>query len=518
MNAHDLRTGDSIAGYEIIRHVKSGGMASLYLARRRGAAGFRKLVAIKVVHPHLAEEPRFVEMFLDEAHLAARIAHPNVVHTEELLEEGGTYVMVMEYVHGTSLSGLLTRLAKEGRRLTPDIAAWIAAQIADGLHAAHELRDDHGDVLNVVHRDVSPQNVLLSWDGHVKVIDFGVAKSRSASQRTAVGVLRGKLAYMSPEQAYAQLVDRRTDVYALGIVLWEMLTSRRLFRGNSEIELLQTVRLPNIPPPSTFAAVDRALENAVLRALDPDPQTRVATCKDFRDLLLQARPRAASLHSSDIAELLQAVFGDEIRPVVASEQPSSPMSPAAAQRTVAAMTAHAPSPAFAGDRSQSHRAAAAATLAPTGRSSAPAPKLNQGVVRRGKGQPPKPPAKTQSHAERILQKAKARKGGLAKSKPPGSETTPNVPAHFDGPPPDTIDLIELPAMPAGDREAQFTEPPKGNSLTVSLLMVAIAIGAGVGLYYLGSRPAEETPEQPAGRLTPEPPIEEAPPAPETAEP
>ena len=316
----ELAPGQNIAGYEIVRHVTSGGMASLYLGRRRGAAGFQKLVAIKVVHPHLAKEPRFIGMFLDEARLVARIQHPNVVHVEELREEAGTYLMVMEYVHGCALYDLLKRLARRGRSINPALAAWIGARAAEGLHAAHELSEPGGRSLNVVHRDVSPQNVLLSFDGHVKLIDFGVAKSTQQQQQTRAGVLRGKIGYMSPEQANGLVLDRRTDVYALGIVLWEMLTCRRLFHSPNEVQQLDMVRAPRIVPPSTHVDIPPALDEVVMDALRVDPSLRIPTAKALRDRLLRAVPEAATLASEDLAGLLATVMGPEIR---AAELPSA---------------------------------------------------------------------------------------------------------------------------------------------------------------------------------------------------
>lgn len=308
----ELRTGQVIAGYEILKNVTAGGMASLYLGRRRGAAGFSKLVAIKVVHPHLAREDKFVRMFLDEARLAARIQHPAVVSVEELLEEQGTYLMVMEYIHGCSLFELIKRLAGERRRLSVELTAWIGATVADGLHAAHELRDNKNELLHVVHRDVSPQNILLSYSGHPKVIDFGIAKSRAQTDATKAGVLRGKIGYMSPEQANGLNLDRRTDVYALGVVLWECLTSRRLFRADNEILQLDMVRAPKVVAPSEFAPVPQALSDVIMDALQPDPKMRIASAKAFRDRLLQACPKVAGVHSSDLAGLLETIMGDKI--------------------------------------------------------------------------------------------------------------------------------------------------------------------------------------------------------------
>lgn len=308
----ELVSGQVIAGYEILKNVTAGGMASLYLGRRRGAAGFSKLVAIKVVHPHLAREDKFVRMFLDEARLAARIQHPAVVSVEELLEEQGTYLMVMEYIHGCSLFELIKRLAGERRRLSVELTAWIGATVADGLHAAHELRDNKNELLHVVHRDVSPQNILLSYSGHPKVIDFGIAKSRAQTDATKAGVLRGKIGYMSPEQANGQPLDRTTDVYALGVVLWECLTSRRLFRADNEILQLDMVRAPKVVPPDEYAPVPKALSEVVMDALRPNPKMRIQSAKAFRDRLLQACPEVAGVHSSDLAGLLETVMGDKI--------------------------------------------------------------------------------------------------------------------------------------------------------------------------------------------------------------
>ena len=302
-----------IGAYEIVAHLRSGGMATLYLGRRTGAAGFARHVAIKVVHAHLAENRSFVRMFLDEAFLSARIAHPNVVHVEELGESEGAYFLVMEYVHGAALSQLLKALSARGRRLTPEIAVWIAIQIADGLHAAHELCGDDGQPLQVVHRDVSPQNVLVSYAGHVKVIDFGIAKARSRAKETATGALRGKLRYMAPEQGFGRDVDRRTDVYALGIVLWELLTVRRFFESDDDFALLDLVREPTLVPASRFAeGVSPALDAVLARALAPRAEHRPATMQELRRLLAEAVPGALAVDAAHVAALLGAVMTDEI--------------------------------------------------------------------------------------------------------------------------------------------------------------------------------------------------------------
>ncbi|MBX3250446.1 MAG: serine/threonine protein kinase [Myxococcales bacterium] len=461
----ELQPGQTLAGYEVVSHVKSGGMAALYLARRRGAAGFQRPVAIKVVHPHLARDAKFIRMFLDEARLAVRIQHPNVVRVEELLEADGTYLMAMEYVHGCSLYELLRALAKQRRRLSPDLAAWIAVQIADGLHAAHELRDDQGELLEVVHRDVSPQNVLLSYDGHVKVIDFGIAKSRAQAEKTRVGVIRGKVGYMSPEQANARPLTRRTDVYALGIVLWEMLTSRRLFRADNEIRLLDMVRAPRIAPPSEHGAVPEPLERVVMAALRPDAAIRTPTAKALRDQLLQAQPGAAQIHSSTLAGLLTTVLGDEIdkSPISWSDafsvEQAKPSSSHLANLTMAASATLFP---FDDEEEDSEPAL------PASRASAPPPPKPSGG--RPAPPPPRPSGPAPAPPPRVLVQA-------TPSPPPAA---PNTFAQFAPP-------------PTGERDAppptHVTPAPSASSqvlVTVfSLLVLASALGGAGYLLWKG---------------------------------
>ncbi|MCB9594892.1 MAG: protein kinase [Sandaracinaceae bacterium] len=289
-------------------------MAALYLGRRQGPAGFAKPVAIKVVHEHLVGDASFVEMFLDEARLAARISDPNVVQVEALGEADGVFYLAMEYVLGTSLANLLDRIHRARRGLSPEVACAIAMRVAAGLHAAHELKDERGASLEVVHRDVSPQNVLVSRAGHVKLIDFGVAKSRGSMQQTEAGSLKGKLRYMPPEQAWGKPIDRRADVYALGVVLWEMLTLRPLFRGDTEIETLELVRNPSVVPPSHITTrVSEALDAVVLTALAPELEDRYPTANALRRALAEACPEALRVDPEDLAALVDSFVGEELR-------------------------------------------------------------------------------------------------------------------------------------------------------------------------------------------------------------
>ncbi|MFW6087873.1 MAG: protein kinase domain-containing protein, partial [Myxococcota bacterium] len=310
-----MNPGDKLGEYEIVAPLKRGGMATLYLGCRTGAGGFAKHVAIKVVHPHLAGDRKFVEMFLDEARLSARIDHPNVVHVYELGEgDEDTYYLVMEYVHGCSLSQLLAALAKAERKLSPELAAFIGMRVAAGLHSAHEVTGPDGEPLAAVHRDISPQNILLAYKGYVKLIDFGIAKMRGRVHQTTTGSLKGKFRYMAPEQAAGRPVDRRTDVYALGIVLWEMLTMRRLFDATDELQLIEQIRKPKVPAPSTLASnVPDGLERAVMHALAPDPAERPQSAYELQRELGEGLPSALAMDAPDLARLLHATMGDAIR-------------------------------------------------------------------------------------------------------------------------------------------------------------------------------------------------------------
>ena len=237
MDEQELRAGLTLGRYELLVPIAQGGTAAVWAARMKGPRGFEKIVAAKVMLTELLDDPDAETMFLDEARLVARIRHPNVAEVLDLGEERGVLFLVMEWVDGEPL----TVIAREARALggVPlNIALKIAKQACAGLHAAHDLRDDQGTLVGLVHRDVSPQNVLVGHDGQVKVIDFGVAKAASNQLRTSVGQMKGKVAYMAPEQALGEPVDRRTDVFALGVVLYQLITGKHPFRGDNEFATL----------------------------------------------------------------------------------------------------------------------------------------------------------------------------------------------------------------------------------------------------------------------------------------
>ncbi|MCB9595308.1 MAG: protein kinase [Sandaracinaceae bacterium] len=285
-----VTAGQLIGRYRLCYELASGGMGKVYLGRAGGIGGFAKLVALKTIHPHLAEQRKFVEMFLDEARIASRITHPNVCGVFDVGFADDTYFIAMDFLLGEPVNQLIATLVKhpEHRRSPklPIFAAAIVAQAAEGLHAAHQLRGDDGEPLNVVHRDVSPQNLFLTYDGTVRVVDFGIARAAGRLHQTATGGVKGKLPYMPPEQLHRKPLDRRADIWALGVVLWELLTTQRLFRRDSEADTLMSILQDELVPPSTHQpAVPATLDAIVMRALERDLDRRYATARDFgRDL------------------------------------------------------------------------------------------------------------------------------------------------------------------------------------------------------------------------------------------
>jgi len=303
-----LGAGDLLDSYRIVAPLKTGGMARLYLARREGAAGFAKPVAIKVIHPHLASEKDFVDRFITEARLSASIVDPHVVHVEGLGEAHGTLYIAMEYVHGLSLAEIDRELTYANRRLSTAASAYIASRVAMGLHAAHETVDARGTPLGIIHRDVSPQNVIVAFSGHVKVIDFGIAKASVVRTVTGDSSLYGKLAYMAPEHARGEEIDRRADIFALGIVLWEMLTRKRLFAADNDIALLNLIATKTIESPRVHVPeIPEALEAVVMKALARDRDRRWSTAGEFARAIADAVPEIRSMEPGDLGALLRAI-------------------------------------------------------------------------------------------------------------------------------------------------------------------------------------------------------------------
>ena len=305
-----ISPGTVIGRYVVERKLAEGGMAVVYVATARGAEGFSKEVALKLVRDHVASDPGFNQMFIAEARLASRLNHAHVVHIFDFDRFGDSYFIAMEFVVGASLFEVLSRARKNALTVPPILAAKVAAAVAQGLHYAHTL-SAQGRPLGLVHRDVTPHNVLISFDGAVKLTDFGIAKV--ASSATVPGVLKGKFAYMAPEQARGDSVDARTDVFALGVVLWEMLTGQRLFDADSDVGMLRAVQESAIPAPSRLNdRLPAALDDIVARALARPSEARFQTARDFEVALAHyIMDQARSVNDTDLAAFMQSLFPAE---------------------------------------------------------------------------------------------------------------------------------------------------------------------------------------------------------------
>jgi serine/threonine-protein kinase len=289
-------------------------MASVYLARTEGAPGFEKLVALKRIHPHLADEKDYVEMFLDEARIASRITHANVCSVFDFGEADGEYFIAMEYLVGEPLSRVHRRVvANAEQRSSPLLAARMArviAQACEGLHAAHELQDADGESLHVVHRDVSAENLFVTYDGATQVVDFGIAHARQRVHHTEAGQVKGTFPYMAPEQMTAAVVDRRVDVWALGAVLWELLTLRRLFLRDTDVNTMYAVLSGEIRPPSAYRSeVPAELDEIVLKALQRSPDERWQSAREMGKALRRFLANQEELVGpAEIADWMEELF------------------------------------------------------------------------------------------------------------------------------------------------------------------------------------------------------------------
>jgi len=283
-----------IGRYALYGELASGGMATVHFGRLLGPAGFSRTVAVKRLHAHLAKDPDFVSMFLDEARLAARVRHPNVVPTLDVVSEDGELFLVMEYVRGESLSRLLRAARADDVIMPLPVLAAIVCGMLHGLHAAHEATNERGEPLDLVHRDVSPQNVLVGVDGVARVLDFGVAKAVGRLHTTRDGSVKGKPAYMAPEQLFRGAVDRRADIFAAGVVLWELLAGERLFNGDSEGAIIASVLDAPIDRPSTRpAALSDVLDDVTMRALERNPSERYGTARQMAREIEERVPLAS---------------------------------------------------------------------------------------------------------------------------------------------------------------------------------------------------------------------------------
>ncbi|MEL7371912.1 MAG: serine/threonine-protein kinase, partial [Myxococcota bacterium] len=283
----------------LLERINVGGMAEVFRAKAFGVEGFERVVAVKRILPALAEDEEFIEMFIDEARIAANLTHQNIVQIYELGKSDDMYFISMEYIAGRDLRQILDRQQKKGELLDHGAAAFILSRVCEALDYAHRKRDPAGRPLNIIHRDVTPQNVILSYEGEVKLCDFGIAKAATRMSRTQVGVLKGKYAYMAPEQVQGHPVDHRGDIFALGVIFYEMLTGKRLFLGETDYATLEAVRVADIPSPRTHVPdLPEGLEKVVMGMLARDPEDRYAWASDVQDDLLEAMIQSGQLYQS----------------------------------------------------------------------------------------------------------------------------------------------------------------------------------------------------------------------------
>ena len=300
--------------YELLRKLATGGMGQIFLARPQGSRGLSHLVVVKRLLPHLATDRGFLNMFVDEAKIASRLHHPNIVHIHELGQAQGSHFLVMDYVPGEDLRTLVEFAHAVGKPVLLAVALRVVADAALGLHHAHQAKDGKGKPLGLVHRDVSPPNILVGFDGGTRLIDFGVAKAAGRLQETATGFLKGKYPYMSPEQIDARPVDRRSDVFSLGVVLWELCTRQRLFKGSNELTTARLVSDCSVPPPVRVnRELPKELDRVVLKALQRNLDLRYPDAAAFRaaiEELLTALGLAGT--ARDVSAYMHELYADRI--------------------------------------------------------------------------------------------------------------------------------------------------------------------------------------------------------------
>jgi serine/threonine protein kinase len=336
-----IAPGTKLGKYRVLHRIAFGGMAEIYLARASGIQGFEKYVVLKRILPQYAENGELIRMFLQEARLAAILDHANIAQVHDIGEEGGVFFFTMEYLHGEDARIIMRKLAERGERIPLQHAIHIIIDAAAGLHFAHEKKGPDGASLGIVHRDLSPSNVVVTYAGGVKVVDFGVAKIATDPELSGRQSLKGKLAYMSPEQVTQGPIDRRADVFALGITLYELTVGKRLFKGAGDVETLRAVLETHIPRPSeVVAGYPAELERIVLKALQRAPVERYQSARDMQvDLETFARDQKLEISSAALAEWMEATFGPKreiwhVVPLPSSES-SEPSGPPSSEKTAA---------------------------------------------------------------------------------------------------------------------------------------------------------------------------------------
>jgi serine/threonine-protein kinase len=306
--------GQRFGKYVLIDRIAVGGMAEIFLARQEGLEGFEKTIVIKRIRPHLSNQQSFVNMFLNEAKLAAQLNHPNIVQIYDLGRITDSYFIAMEYIFGRDMRRIIPKADGMGIPFPMVYALKIASSVCEGLYYAHQKTDMYGNALHIVHRDITPENVFVSFDGTVKILDFGIAKAANQIEQTRAGEIKGKLSYMSPEQCTGRALDHRSDIFSLGVVLYEWITGFKLFTGESEVAILKGITDGKIYPPSYFKAdVPEAVERILMKALDKDREKRYQTAWDMQydldQFLSQYEFTPSNIH---LANFLKQLFSDEL--------------------------------------------------------------------------------------------------------------------------------------------------------------------------------------------------------------
>lgn len=306
---------ESFGRYFLVDKIAVGGMAEVFKAKTFSHGGFEKLLVIKRILEHLSENDEFVEMFIDEAKISVELQHPNIIQIYDFGRIHHNYYIAMECVEGKDVKGILRKLAERRKLMPTEFAIYIAHEMCKGLDYAHKRPDAQGELLGIVHRDISPSNILVSYAGEIKIADFGIAKARISGYNTQDGVLKGKFEYMSPEQASGKSIDARSDIFAAGIILHEMLTGRRLFKTDSDIKTLERIKAVDIKPPSHLnPAVPKRLDALVLRAMSQDPAERFADARAFQSALIEfLYPATPDLTREHLGHFMTELFSTEIQ-------------------------------------------------------------------------------------------------------------------------------------------------------------------------------------------------------------
>ncbi|MEW6429984.1 MAG: serine/threonine-protein kinase [Myxococcota bacterium] len=367
---------NTLGKYTLVRKLAVGGMAEVFLARADGPMGFQKKVVVKRILPHFVDDPRFVEMFLGEARLAAELSHPNLVQIFDFGNVDGQYFIAMEYIDGPNLRVLNREARRYEGPLPLPLVARIIGLAAEGLHSAHELRDESGSPVNLVHRDISPDNILVSRNGAVKVVDFGIAKAANQPHLTKSGMIKGKMAYMPPEQLAREPLDRRADIFALGIVLYELVTGGMPFDATSEVSIIQAImgKEPLEPARKYRFDVPPALEAIISRCLEKNAADRYPTCRELQqDLERYIQSSGEPVGTADIAQAVERLFPPDTEATQSTKMPdfggeldpTSPSRPSAERPQAAAEAASEAAPdVAAGSTGLSHTALSRAGVRP----------------------------------------------------------------------------------------------------------------------------------------------------------